>query len=143
MYRPIIRAIMSNLLGDEDAERIEIISNEADIRPDGHFSVKFRHPERQAVSISPFPSDLLFIILSVRLFIILSPFGHDKSRALRPYKQLPDATRPTIFFCGDGVSDMSVQLSFLISNIPILHPYTSFFFLLGLLLESPMFFSLK
>jgi hypothetical protein len=37
---------MSNLLGDEDAGRIEIISNYIDIRPDGHFSVKFRHPER-------------------------------------------------------------------------------------------------
>jgi 2-hydroxy-3-keto-5-methylthiopentenyl-1-phosphate phosphatase len=44
--RPIIRAIMSNLLGEEDAERIEIISNYADIRSDGHFSVKFRHLER-------------------------------------------------------------------------------------------------
>jgi 2-hydroxy-3-keto-5-methylthiopentenyl-1-phosphate phosphatase len=34
-----------------------------------------------------------------------SGFGHDKSRATAPYRDL--AHRPTIFFCGDGVSDLS------------------------------------
>lgn len=38
-----------------------------------------------------------------------SHFGHDKSLALRPYKQMA-GKRPTIFFCGDGVSDMCVLL---------------------------------
>lgn len=34
-----------------------------------------------------------------------SGFGHDKSRATAPYKAL--AHSPTLFFCGDGVSDLS------------------------------------
>lgn len=74
---PIIRAILENLLGPEDAKRMEIIANEAVIHPDGHFDVKFRHPE--------------------------SGYGHDKSKALRVYRDLNP--KPTIFFCGDGVSD--------------------------------------
>lgn len=58
---------------------MEIIANEADVKPDGKFEIVFRHPE--------------------------SGFGHDKSKALRIYRNLPKP--PTIFFCGDGVSDMS------------------------------------
>lgn len=34
-----------------------------------------------------------------------SGFGHDKSKATAPYRDLPH--RPTILFCGDGVSDLS------------------------------------
>lgn len=34
-----------------------------------------------------------------------SGFGHDKSRATAPYRDLPH--KPTLFFCGDGVSDLS------------------------------------
>ena len=76
---PIIRSILENLLGPEDAARMEIIANEADVKPDGKFEIVFRHPE--------------------------SGFGHDKSKALRIYRDLKP--KPTIFFCGDGVSDMS------------------------------------
>jgi 2-hydroxy-3-keto-5-methylthiopentenyl-1-phosphate phosphatase len=36
-----------------------------------------------------------------------SHFGHDKSREIRPYANLPDAERPTLFYAGDGVSDLS------------------------------------
>ncbi|KAM0750480.1 hypothetical protein T439DRAFT_326447 [Meredithblackwellia eburnea MCA 4105] len=77
---PIIRAIMENLVGVEDAAKIDIIANEADIKPDGTWSIKFRHPE--------------------------SGFGHDKSRTTAPYRDLPGGG-PTLFFCGDGVSDLS------------------------------------
>jgi len=78
---PIIRAIFANLIGEEDAKQLDIISNYVDVREDGHFSVRFRHPE--------------------------SHFGHDKSKALRPYAELPKDQRPGILFCGDGVSDLS------------------------------------
>lgn len=36
-----------------------------------------------------------------------SGFGHDKSLTLRPYAQLPEGQRPTMFYAGDGVSDLS------------------------------------
>lgn len=36
-----------------------------------------------------------------------SHFGHDKSIALRQYSSLPDSERPTMFYAGDGVSDLS------------------------------------
>lgn len=77
---PIIRSILENLLGEEDAARLDIVANEAKVAPDGTFEIVYRHPE--------------------------SGFGHDKSKALREYSQLPAGSRPTIFFCGDGVSDM-------------------------------------
>ncbi|KAI5480444.1 protein of pyridoxal phosphate phosphatase-related family [Pseudohyphozyma bogoriensis] len=77
---PIIRAIMENLVGPEDAADIPIIANEVDQKEDGSWTIKFRHPE--------------------------SGFGHDKSRTTTPYRDLPGGG-PTIFFCGDGVSDLS------------------------------------
>ncbi|CAK5268907.1 unnamed protein product [Mycena citricolor] len=76
---PSIRAVLSNLLGDEVAERIDIIANDVEIQPDGKWTIKYRHPS--------------------------SGFGHDKSRAILPYKDL--ANPPLLFFFGDGVSDMS------------------------------------
>lgn len=76
---PLIRAVLSNLIGEEDAKTIDIISNDVDLGPDGSWHIKFRHPT--------------------------SGFGHDKSQAILPYRDLPH--RPTLFFFGDGVSDMS------------------------------------
>jgi len=76
---PTIRAVLTNLVGDESANEIEIISNDVDIKPDGTWEIKFRHPT--------------------------SGFGHDKSQAILPYRDL--ANPPTLFFFGDGVSDMS------------------------------------
>ncbi|KAH9959944.1 HAD-like domain-containing protein [Russula dissimulans] len=75
---PLIRAILSNLVGD-DAKDIEIISNSVDVHDDGLWNIKFRHPS--------------------------SGYGHDKSRAILPYRNLEKA--PLLFFFGDGVSDMS------------------------------------
>ncbi|EMD32203.1 hypothetical protein CERSUDRAFT_88125 [Gelatoporia subvermispora B] len=76
---PLIRAVLSNLIGDEEAKNIEIVSNEVDVYPDGKWEIKYRHPT--------------------------SGFGHDKSQAILPYRNLPNP--PTVFFFGDGVSDMS------------------------------------
>lgn len=87
---PIIRAIMENLVGTEDANAIEIIANEVEYLENGQWNVKFRHPE--------------------------TGFGHDKSRSTAPYREL--AHKPTLFFCGDGVSDLSAGTSFLPSFFP-------------------------
>ncbi|KAG6872469.1 hypothetical protein C0995_009468 [Termitomyces sp. Mi166 len=76
---PLIRAVLSNLIGEESANEIEIISNDVTIHPDGKWEIKYRHPS--------------------------SGFGHDKSQAILPYRDLPDP--PTLFFFGDGVSDIS------------------------------------
>jgi len=76
---PLIRAVLSNLIGDEEAKNIEIVSNDVDIHPDGKWEIKYRHPS--------------------------SGYGHDKSQAILPYRNLPNP--PTVFFFGDGVSDMS------------------------------------
>lgn len=43
---PLIRAILSNLLGEEDAQAIDIISNEVKIESNGKWSIQYRHPTR-------------------------------------------------------------------------------------------------
>ncbi|KIJ38472.1 hypothetical protein M422DRAFT_33255 [Sphaerobolus stellatus SS14] len=76
---PLIRAVLSNLVGEEDADKVEIISNDVKVNEDGRWKIQFRHPT--------------------------SGYGHDKSQAILPYRELPDP--PTLFFFGDGVSDLS------------------------------------
>lgn len=44
---------------------------------------------------------------SLMCFKICSDFGHDKSLTIRPYANLPADQRPTLFYAGDGVSDLS------------------------------------
>ncbi|KIY53260.1 hypothetical protein FISHEDRAFT_33720 [Fistulina hepatica ATCC 64428] len=76
---PTIRAVLENVLGKDEANKIDIISNDVEIDADGKWRIKYRHPS--------------------------SGFGHDKSQAILPYRSLPNP--PTLFFFGDGVSDMS------------------------------------
>ncbi|KAJ7674288.1 HAD-like domain-containing protein [Mycena rosella] len=76
---PSIRAVLSNLVGEEVADTIDIIANEVEIEDNGKWHINFRHPS--------------------------SGYGHDKSRAILPYKDLESP--PLLFFFGDGVSDMS------------------------------------
>jgi 2,3-diketo-5-methylthio-1-phosphopentane phosphatase len=76
---PLIRAVLSALVGDESAQEIEIIANDAIVHPDGSWEIQYRHPS--------------------------SGFGHDKSQAILPYRDLEHP--PTLFFFGDGVSDIS------------------------------------
>ncbi|GAB1519400.1 hypothetical protein RhiTH_002466 [Rhizoctonia solani] len=87
---PLIRAVLSNLIGDEDAARIDIISNDVRFDADGSWHIVYRHPERSGAESGA---------------IACSGFGHDKSQAILPYRDLPH--RPTLLFFGDGVSDMS------------------------------------
>ncbi|KAI7686259.1 hypothetical protein KC322_g12807, partial [Hortaea werneckii] len=83
--QPIIRAVLKNLVGD-DADKLTIVCNEPEARPgkkfdeEGGWQIKY-HDD--------------------------SGFGHDKSLTLRPYANLPADKRPTLFYAGDGVSDLS------------------------------------
>ncbi|WWD19235.1 hypothetical protein CI109_103693 [Kwoniella shandongensis] len=80
---PNIRGVLSTLLPGPDAEEIDIIANEVEFtdpeKKGDKWEIVYRHPD--------------------------SGFGHDKSQAILPYRDLPH--RPTLFFCGDGVSDLS------------------------------------
>ena len=77
---PIIRAVLTNLISEEEASSIDIIANDVEYLDDAKtgekWEIVYRHPE--------------------------SGFGHDKSKAILPYRDL--AHKPTLFFCGDGVS---------------------------------------
>lgn len=75
---PIIHALLENLVGEEAASNIEIVSNGVEVHPDGSWDIVFRDE---------------------------TDFGHDKSRAIKPYSS--KSPRPTLFYCGDGVSDLS------------------------------------
>ncbi|KAK0391359.1 hypothetical protein NLU13_0860 [Sarocladium strictum] len=79
---PVIRALLDNLL--EPGWDIQIVSNDVqsrdgkDINTKGGWNIKF-HDD--------------------------SIHGHDKSLEIRKYSSLPN--RPTLFYAGDGVSDLS------------------------------------
>ncbi|KAH8916268.1 hypothetical protein BT69DRAFT_1287905 [Atractiella rhizophila] len=84
---PFIRAELANLF-PEKSSSIPVISNNIDYGSKGTgekgtWSIKYRHPE--------------------------TGYGHDKSLATKPYKELREKTGkgPFMFFCGDGVSDLS------------------------------------
>lgn len=83
---PIIKALLKSLLGPE-AEDMQVLGNYVVPRPgksideEGGWQIAYRHPE--------------------------SGFAHDKSVCLRQYSSLPEGQRPTMFYAGDGVSDLS------------------------------------
>ena len=82
---PIIKALLKSLVGPS-AEKMQVIGNKVAPRPgksiddEGGWQVVF-HDD--------------------------SGFGHDKSLELRKYSSLPPSERPTMFYAGDGVSDLS------------------------------------
>ncbi|KAK9468610.1 HAD-like domain-containing protein [Lipomyces arxii] len=78
--KPVIHALLSKLVGEQASDEIEIVANDVDIKPDGSWDIVFRDE---------------------------SGFGHDKSRCIKPYAELPASERPMLFYCGDGVSDLS------------------------------------
>ncbi len=100
---PLIRAVLSNLIGEEDAAHIDIVSNHVKELPDGKWEIQYRHPTRYV----PFESFGAYEkSLSPRT--LHSGFGHDKSQAILPYRDLPNP--PTLFFFGDGVSGAHIYL---------------------------------
>lgn len=85
----IIRALLVHLVGPE-ANDIEIVSNECVDRGS-------KKKEEEGGWEIQFHDD--------------SGFGHDKSLTIRPYakhfEERPNEPRPTMFYAGDGVSDLS------------------------------------
>ncbi|KAG8905022.1 hypothetical protein FRB99_000813 [Tulasnella sp. 403] len=79
---PLLRAVLTHLVGEEEAKGIDIIANSVTFEDNGRWHIQFRHPQ--------------------------SGYGHDKSQAILPYRKLPH--NPTLFFFGDGVSDMSAAI---------------------------------
>ena len=45
---PLIRAVLGNLIGEEGANKIDIVSNDVNIHPDGNWEIQYRHPTRCA-----------------------------------------------------------------------------------------------
>ena len=45
---PFIRAVLGNLVGEEEASKIDVVANNAHIYPDGKWEIQFRHPTRYA-----------------------------------------------------------------------------------------------
>ncbi|KAK7203146.1 HAD-like domain-containing protein [Myxozyma melibiosi] len=78
--KPIIHALLTKLVGQHAADSIEIVANDVDVHPDGSWDIVYRDE---------------------------SGFGHDKSRCIKPFAELPDESRPMLFYAGDGVSDLS------------------------------------
>ncbi|KAG7195679.1 uncharacterized protein KQ657_002060 [Scheffersomyces spartinae] len=80
--RPIIHALLCKLVGEEAATKIEIISNDVEVDPaTGKWNILFKHPE--------------------------SGFGHDKAQSIKQYLQENGSPSVPLFYCGDGVSDLS------------------------------------
>ncbi|ESZ92731.1 hypothetical protein SBOR_6896 [Sclerotinia borealis F-4128] len=102
---PIIRALLVHLLGEKEAAEIQIVSNQVEVREgfkslddEGGWNIVY-HDERY---IHDPNKDI-----GHRANDFNSHFGHDKSLEIRPYAELPDDQRPTMFYAGDGVSDLS------------------------------------
>jgi len=80
---PIIRVLLRELVGPS-VDNIEIIANDVRDKLDGTWEIVFHDK---------------------------SHFGHDKSIAIREYREerekLPENEQPVFFYCGDGVSDLS------------------------------------
>ena len=88
---PVLRTLLSKLVGDDLIKDIEIIANDTRLVPPGNSLDK-----ADGWNIS---------------FHDESGFGHDKSRTIRPYAEhiakMPVNERPTLLYAGDGVSDLS------------------------------------
>ncbi|CAD6499178.1 BgTH12-04830 [Blumeria graminis f. sp. triticale] len=82
---PVIQALLEHLIGGK-AHNIQIVSNQVkprngkDINEEGGWDIQY-HDD--------------------------SHYGHDKSLEIKPYAKLPSDIRPTLFYAGDGVSDIS------------------------------------
>lgn len=86
--QPVIRGLLAHWLGEEAvARRLQIVSNAVEARPG-----KRLYDDAGGWRL---------------VFHDDSPFGHDKSLEIRKYSHLPAADRPSIFYAGDGVSDLS------------------------------------
>lgn len=126
----LIRAVLTELAkgSDKDVVKdISIVSNGVRRDATGKWFITWRHPDRyDPISILP-PILVLYtycpckpnegnVLDSIlrRLSPRCSGYGHDKSRAILPYReyrQTHNGRGPTTFFFGDGVSGTSYPLS--------------------------------
>ncbi|RLV93006.1 putative phosphatase [Spathaspora sp. JA1] len=80
--KPIISALLTKLVGEEAMTNIEIISNDVEVISPTKWEIKYKHPE--------------------------TGFGHDKAQSITEYLKVNKvAPGTTLFYCGDGVSDLS------------------------------------
>ncbi|EGW32959.1 uncharacterized protein SPAPADRAFT_60294 [Spathaspora passalidarum NRRL Y-27907] len=80
--KPIIAALLTKLVGEDAMANIEIISNDVEVTSPTKWDIKYKHPE--------------------------SGFGHDKAQSITEYLKTHNvAPGTTLFYCGDGVSDLS------------------------------------
>ncbi|KAK6454399.1 HAD-like domain-containing protein [Scheffersomyces xylosifermentans] len=83
--KPIIYALLKNLVGEDAIQNIEIISNGVKINEETkEWDIVYKDPQ--------------------------SPFGHDKSNSIKEYLEkhgYNSTNTPLLFYCGDGVSDIS------------------------------------
>jgi 2,3-diketo-5-methylthio-1-phosphopentane phosphatase len=84
---PVLRRVLDYFIGQDEAESIGIVANDADIDPEGHrWRPMWRHPSTEN--------------------------GHDKARSIQEYKShttletKDGTTTPLIVFIGDGISDL-------------------------------------
>ncbi|KAL2825245.1 2,3-diketo-5-methylthio-1-phosphopentane phosphatase [Aspergillus pseudoustus] len=83
--KPILGKVLASFLGEEEASRIEIVANDADIKPDGsEWKPVWRHD---------------------------TELGHDKALSVKEGRAIATAETeddeiPLIIFIGDGVSDL-------------------------------------
>lgn len=79
---PIIKALLTKLVGPEAVDNIEILSNDVRIEEDGLWDIVYKDD---------------------------SDFGHDKSKSIREYleRHQVDTNNTLMFYAGDGVSDIS------------------------------------
>ncbi|KAK6199921.1 HAD-like domain-containing protein [Scheffersomyces amazonensis] len=83
--KPIIYALLKNLVGEEAIKNIDIISNDVKIdEVSKKWEIVYKDPE--------------------------SPFGHDKANSIKEYLTnhgYNSSNTPLLFYSGDGVSDLS------------------------------------
>ncbi|KKK26894.1 2,3-diketo-5-methylthio-1-phosphopentane phosphatase [Aspergillus rambellii] len=83
--KPVLSRVLENFLGEEEASHIQIVANDAEIKPDGsEWKPIWRHDNE---------------------------LGHDKALSVQEGRALalkgcPDGQVPLIIFIGDGVSDL-------------------------------------
>jgi 2,3-diketo-5-methylthio-1-phosphopentane phosphatase len=84
---PIIRALLTKLVSEHEAASIKILSSHVRAR------------EGKDLYLDAHGWEIVFHDDS--------PYGHDKSLAIKEFSALPEAERPVLFYAGDGLSDLS------------------------------------
>ena len=106
---PIIHSLLVKLLGHEP-DNIQIVANDVrsrdgkDINTEGGWEIVY-HDDRYVFRYESSPA--LWKFTDFCIVLCNSHFGHDKSLEIKPYAELPAEMRPTLFYAGDGVSDLS------------------------------------